>query len=221
MAKQYAVIGLGRFGGSICRTLNEQGQEVLAIDKNEEVVNEYADIVTYAVIANTTEQNMLRSIGVRNIDHAIVAIGDDIQASLLTTLILKELGVPKVTAKAITDYHGRILQKIGADNVVHPERDMGRRVANHIISSSVLDYIELSDEYSVVEVVIGEKMIGKSLADLDVRANYGINILAIKRNKEIDVSPEPDKLLYKGDLIIIMGADADIKRFRNNMLDND
>ncbi|MFD2924698.1 potassium channel family protein [Halobacillus naozhouensis] len=221
MTKQYAVIGLGRFGGSICRTLSEQGQEVMAIDKSEEIVNEYKDLATYAIIANTTEQNMLKSLGIGNFDHVIVAIGDDIQASLLTTIMLKELDVKKVTAKAITEYHGRILYRIGADNVVHPERDMGKRVANHILSSSMLDYIELSDEYSVVEVLIGKSMIGQSLADLDVRANYGINILAIKREKEIDVSPEADKVLGEGDLMVIMGAEADIKRFRNNMLDND
>ncbi|WP_173915234.1 TrkA family potassium uptake protein [Halobacillus sp. Marseille-Q1614] len=221
MKKTFAIIGLGRFGGSICRTLSEQGVEVLAIDKSDEIIYEYKDLASHAVIADSTDKKLLQEIGIKNADHVIVAIGDDIQASLLTTLILKEMGIKTVTAKAITDYHGIILKKIGADHVVHPEIEMGKRIANKMISSSVLDYIELSDESSVVEVVIGKKMIGQTLGDLDVRAHFGINILAIKRAKEIFISPEPNKDLAKDDLLVIVGADDDIKRFRDHMLDND
>ncbi|SEB05778.1 trk system potassium uptake protein TrkA [Thalassobacillus cyri] len=221
MNKIYAVIGLGRFGGSICKTLSKEGYEVLAIDQSEDIVNEYMNIASHAVIADATDKKTLIALGFRNVDHAIVAIGDDIQSSLLATVILKEIGVKKVTTKAISDYHEVILNRIGADIVVQPERDMGKRVANKIISSSVLDYIELSDEYSVVEIVIGREMVGQSLDDLDVRSNFGINILAIKRDKEINISPEPDKLLTEGDVMVLVGADKDIKRFRNHMLDND
>ncbi|GGE40807.1 potassium transporter Trk [Pullulanibacillus camelliae] len=219
MKKQFAVIGLGRFGGSICRTLSEQGAEVLAIDADEDRVNEFTSIATHAVIADSTDETVLKSLGIRNFDHVIVAIGDNIQASILTSLILKELGVKKVTAKAQNEYHEKVLRKIGADQVIHPERDMGVRIAHNITSSSVLDYLELSDKHSILEVVAGNKMDGKSLIDLDVRANFGVNIVAIKKEGHINVSPRADQVLYKGDVLIIIGADVDIDRFKQQMLD--
>ncbi|WP_303393582.1 potassium channel family protein [Tuberibacillus sp. Marseille-P3662] len=218
--KQYAVIGLGRFGGSICWTLSEQGQEVLAIDMDEDRVNEYTPIATHAVIADSTDETVLKSLGLRNFDHVIVAIGDNIQASTLTTLILKELGVEKVTAKAQNDYHEKVLRKIGADQVSHPERDMGTRIANNITSSSVLDYLELSDQHSIMEVIAGQKMDGQTLIDLDVRAKFGVNIVAIKEEGNINVSPRADQTVNDGDILIIIGADNDIDRFKNHMLDN-
>lgn len=219
MKKQFAVIGLGRFGGSICRTLSEQGVEVLAVDNDEDRVNEFSSIATHAVIADSTDETVLKSLGLRNFDHVIVAIGDNIQASILTTLILKEMGVVKVTAKAQNDYHEKVLRKIGADFVIHPERDMGTRIAHNITSSSVLDYLELSDEHSILEVVAGKKMGGKTLIDLDVRARFGVNIVAIKEGGEINVSPRADQIVQEGDILIVIGADEDIERFRNQMLD--
>src|SRR3954452_4874396 len=163
--KEFAVIGLGRFGGSICRTLAEQGMEVMAIDNNEDRVNEYSMIASHAVDGNTTDEKVLKSLGIRNFDHVIVAIGDDIQASILTTLILKELGVARVTSKAQNDYHEKVLRKIGADSVVHPERDMGRRIANNMASSNVVDYLQLSDEHSIVEIVANGKLNGHTIMD--------------------------------------------------------
>ncbi len=221
MKKQFAVIGLGRFGGSICKTLIEEGAEVLAIDMDEDRVNEFTPIATHAVIADSTDENVLKSLGLRNFDHVIVAIGDNIQASILTTLMLKELGVKKVTAKAQSDYHEKVLSKIGADNVTHPERDMGIRVANNITSSSVLDYLELSHEHSIVEVIAGQKMDGKTLIDLDVRANYGVNIVAIKKEGDINVSPRADQIVNKGNILIVIGSDKDIQRFKNQLLENE
>lgn len=221
LKKQFAVIGLGRFGGSICRTLSEQGAEVLAIDMDEDRVNEFTAIATQAVIADSTDEMVLKSLGVRNLDHVIVAIGDNIQASILTSLILKELGVKKVTAKAQNEYHEKVLKKIGVDQVIHPERDMGVRIARNMTSSSVLDYLELSDKYSILEVVAGNKMDGKSLIDLDVRANFGINIVAIKEEGHINVSPRADQVMYKGDVLIIIGEDKDIDRFKQQMLENE
>ncbi|MGV3488884.1 MAG: potassium channel family protein [Tuberibacillus sp.] len=221
MKKQFAVIGLGRFGGSICRTLSELGAEVLAIDVDEDRVNEFTPIATHAVIADSTDESVLKSLGLRNFDHVIVAIGDNIQASILTTLMLKELGVKKVTAKAQNDYHEKVLRKIGADHVIHPERDMGARIARNITSSSVLDYLELSDKHSIIEVVAGKKMDGRSINDLDVRANYGINIVAIKEEGHINVSPRADQVINKGDILIVIGADEDIDRFKSQLLDND
>ncbi|MCQ6275103.1 TrkA family potassium uptake protein [Bacillus sp. V3B] len=219
MKKEFAVIGLGRFGGSICRTLAEQGMEVMAIDFNEDRVNEYSMIASHAVIGNTTDEKVLKSLGIRNFDHVIVAIGDDIQASILTTIILKELGIKNITVKAQNDYHGKVLLKIGADHVVHPERDMGRRIANNMISNSVLDYLELSDEHSIVEIVASQKIDGKSIIDLDVRAKYGINIVAIKRKNEIIVSPQANEIIQENDILIVIGADVDMNRFEKKVLE--
>ncbi|MGG6432226.1 potassium channel family protein [Anoxybacillus sp. D401a] len=216
--KEFAVIGLGRFGGSVCRTLSEQGMEVLAIDVDEEKVNAYASIASQAVVADSTDENVLKSLGIRNFDHVIVAIGDNIQASILTTLILKELGVEKITVKATNDYHEKVLKKIGADHIVHPERDMGERIANNMISNNVLDYLELSDRHSIVEIVANEKLHGHSLLELDIRAKYGINIVAIKRHNDIIVSPLASETIYAGDILIVIGADQDIDRFESEVV---
>ncbi|GMB08624.1 trk system potassium uptake protein TrkA [Thermolongibacillus altinsuensis] len=216
--KEFAVIGLGRFGGSVCRTLSEQGMEVLAIDINEDRVNEYASIASHAVVADSTDEAVLKSLGIRNFDHVIVAIGDNIQASILTTLILKELGVEKITVKATNDYHEKVLKKIGADQIVHPERDMGERIAHNIISNNVLDYLELSDRHSIVEIVANDRLHGHSLLELDIRAKYGINIVAIKRDNDIIVSPLASEIIHKGDILIVIGADVDIDRFENQVV---
>jgi trk system potassium uptake protein len=211
--KEFAVIGLGRFGGSICRTLSEQGMEVLAIDIDEDRVNEFASIASHAVVGDSTDESVLKSLGIRNFDHVIVAIGDNIQASILTTIILKELGVKHITVKATNDYHEKVLKKIGADQIVHPERDMGERIAHNIISNNVLDYLELSDEHSIVEIVASERLDGHSLLELDIRARYGINIVAIKRGNDIIVSPLASEIIRKDDILIVIGADEDIDRF--------
>jgi trk system potassium uptake protein TrkA len=216
--KEFAVIGLGRFGGSICRTLAEQGIEVMAIDINEDRVNDYSMIASHAVVGDSTDEKVLKELGIRNFDHVVVAIGDNIQASILTTIILKEHGVQNITVKAQNDYHEKVLVKIGADHVVHPERDMGKRIANNMISNSVLDYLELSDEHSIVEVVASEKMDGHSILNLDIRAKYGINIVAIKRGNEIIVSPQANEIINKNDILIVIGADVDINRFEKKVL---
>ncbi|AKM18366.1 TrkA family potassium uptake protein [Anoxybacillus geothermalis] len=216
--KQFAVIGLGRFGGSICRTLSEQGMEVLAIDIDEDRVNEFAAVASHAVVGDTTDENVLKSLGIRNFDHVIVAIGDNIQASILTTLILKELGVNHITVKATNDYHEKVLKKIGADQIVHPERDMGERIAHNLISNNVLDYLELSDKYSIVEIVASERLDGHSLLELDIRARYGINIVAIKRGTSVIVSPLASEIIRKGDVLVVIGADSDIDRFEEKVV---
>ncbi|WP_167403845.1 TrkA family potassium uptake protein [Bacillus sp. EKM104P] len=221
MKKEYAVIGLGRFGGSICKALSEEGLEVMAMDMNEDRVNEYAKIASHAVISDSTDESVLKNLGIRNFDHVIVAIGENIQASILTTIMLKELGVKMVTVKAQNDYHEKVLNKIGADRIVHPERDMGRRIAHKIISNNVLDYLELSDEYSLIEIVANSRLAGHSLLDLDIRARYGINIVAIKRGKEVIVSPLADEMIQKEDILIVIGAVADIGRFEKREMQND
>ncbi|HZG71489.1 MAG TPA: TrkA family potassium uptake protein [Chondromyces sp.] len=220
MKKEFVVIGLGRFGGSICRALYEQGMEVMAIDIDEDRVNEFAAIASHAVVADTTDESVLKDLGIRNFDHVIVAIGDDIQSSILTTLMLKEIGVKNITAKAQNDYHEKVLRKIGADHVVHPERDMGRRIAHNIVSNNVLDYLELSDEHSIVEIVANQLLAGHSLIDLDIRARYGINIVAIKRGREIIVSPQADEVIRDKDILIVIGADTDINRFEKKVMNS-
>lgn len=217
LKKEFAVIGLGRFGGSICRALAEQGMEVMAIDVDEDRINEFSLIASHAVVGDTTDESVVKSLGIRNFDHVIVAIGDNIQASILTTLILKELGVSKITVKAQNDYHEKVLSKIGADYVVHPERDMGRRIAHKLVSNNVLDYLELSDEHSIVEIIANERVSGHTLIDLDIRAKYGINIVAIKRRDEILVSPQATEKIQYNDILIVIGADIDINRFEKKL----
>jgi trk system potassium uptake protein len=215
--KEFVVIGLGRFGGSIVRSLAEQGMEVMAIDQDEDKVNEFSSIASHAVVADSTDESVLKSLGIRNFDHVIVAIGDDIQSSVLTTLMLKEIGVKKITVKAQNDYHEKVLRKIGANQVVHPERDMGRRIAHNIVSNNVLDYLELSDEHSIMEIVANDQLVGNTLIDLDIRAKYGINIVAIKRDRDIIVSPQADEQIRVGDILIVIGADTDINRFEKKL----
>ncbi len=218
MIRDYAVIGLGRFGGSICRELSEEGMQVLAIDISEERINKYRDIASYAVIADATDEIALKELGIDSIDHVIIAIGDNIQASILTTVILTDLGIKKITVKAQNDYHERILEKLGAHQVIHPERDMGRRIAHSIISNNILDYLDLSDEHSIVEVKAGKKMIGKSLLELNIRQHYGCNVVAIKQESKINVSPSAHYQLQAEDILIVIGSNNDISRFEKQLV---
>ena len=218
MKKEFVVIGLGRFGGSIVRELVDQGADVMAIDKFADRVDEFAAIATQAIVADTTDESVLKSLGIRNFEQVIVAIGEDIQSSILTTLMLKKIGVNKITVKAQNDYHEKVLRKIGADHVVHPERDMGIRIANNMISNNVLDYLELSDEHSIMEIKANEILAGSTLIDLDIRAKYGINIVAIKRGEDILVSPQADENILVNDILIVIGADVDIIRFEKKAM---
>lgn len=219
MKKEFVVIGLGRFGGSIVRELVRQGANVMAIDTDPERIDEYAQIATQAVVADTTDEAVIKSLGIWNFEHVIVAIGENIQASILTTLILKELGVPQITVKAQNDYHEKVLSKIGADVVVHPERDMGIRIANNMLSNNVLDYLELSDEHSIMEIRANQVIAGKSLINLDIRAKYGVNIVGIKRGDEIMISPAATEVIEMGDILLMIGADVDINRFMKKVMD--
>ncbi|WP_440895166.1 potassium channel family protein [Amphibacillus sp. Q70] len=223
MKREYAVIGLGQFGGSVCRELSEEGMDVLAIDLLESKVSEFRNIASHAVIADSTDEKVLKELGIRNIDHVIVAIGEDIQASILTTLILKEFGIKKVTAKAQNNYHEKVLVKIGADQVIHPERDMGRKIARSIISNNFLDHLELSDDHSIIEIQASNKMIGRTLVDLDIRVNYGCNVVAIKSNatNEMNISPLATDEIESGDILIIIGADKDISRLEKKLVIDD
>ncbi|MFB9861486.1 potassium channel family protein [Salinicoccus siamensis] len=219
MKKDYAVIGLGRFGASIVRELIELEMDVLAVDIDENRVNEYADIATKSAIGDTTDERVLKNLGLGNFDNVIVAIGDNIQSSILTTLLLKDMGVKHVSVKAQNNYHARVLDKIGADMVIHPERDMGKRIAHKLASTSVLDYLELSDEHSIVEIKAQENLADQSLLDLDIRAEYGVSVIAIKRDEDIIVSPDPTVNIQRDDILIVIGDDQDLTRFEKSLID--
>lgn len=217
MKKEFVVIGLGRFGGSIVSELIELGADVMAVDIDPALVDEYADVATQAVVLDSTDETALRSLGIHNVEHVIIAIGENIQSSILTTLILKELGVPTLTVKAQNNHHEKVLEKVGADHIVRPERDMGVRVANNIVSNNILDYLELSDEHSIAELNVNGKIAGDSLIDLDIRAKYGINIVAIRRANDIIVSPGAEEIIQKGDILIVIGSDVDIHQFEKKL----
>ena len=210
--KSYLVVGLGRFGTAVALRLQELGNEVLVIDENAENVQRLADHVTYAVVGDAQDEEVLRSLGVQNFDCAIVAIGQDLAASILITLNLKSLGVPQVVCKAPNDLYKRALEKVGADRVVIPEREMGVKLAQNLVSSSVLDYIELSRECGIAEILVPESWAGKSIRDLNVRAKYGINIIALRdeTSDSITVNMTPDYILKKTDVMVILGNNEDL-----------
>lgn len=216
MKKQFIVIGLGRFGSSLTRTLIANGHEVLAVDKDEHLVQEISSIATHALQADCTDESTLKEMGAGNFSHAIVAIGDDLQSSILVTLLLKELNVPKVTAKAKNDYHGKVLGKIGADQIVYPERDMAARLGKQLSSNNLIDYIELSPDYNLVELMAPLSMNGKSLKDLNIRAKYGCTIMAIKTKGKMNISPKAEDKIWTGDVLLIIGSNEDISHLEDD-----
>ncbi len=214
MLKQFAVIGLGRFGGSLASTLAKLGAEVLAVDIDPEKVRAIAPMVTEAVEADATSESVLNELGFKNFDVAIVAISG-FEASLLVTLYLKQLGVKQVVVKAASDVHGRILESVGADTVVFPEKDMGQRLAYSLVSGSVIDYIELSKDYGVIEIVVKEALVGRTLRNLNLRNRMGLNIVAIKRHNHVNIYINPDEPLQEDDVMIAIGPNDGVKRLND------
>ncbi|MFC4075844.1 potassium channel family protein [Salinithrix halophila] len=212
MNKQFAVIGLGRFGSSVAKTLHDMGYEVMAIDKDPQQVQAFSQIVSHAVEADSTDEHALRALGIRNFDVVVVSIGEDIQSSIMTTLVLQELGVKKVVVKARNDLHGKVLYKIGAHKVVYPERDMGVRAVHNLISPNILDYIELADDYSIIEMSAGKFFAGKTLEEIDIRAQFGCNVMAIKSGPHINIAPLADDTIHEGDILVMIGHNNDLKK---------
>ncbi|EQB90199.1 trk system potassium uptake protein TrkA [Clostridium punense] len=208
--KQFMVIGLGRFGTSVAETLYGLGNDVLAVDSDEEIVQNISERVTHAVQLDANDENSLRALGIGNFDVAIISIGSDIQASILATLLVKDMGVKHIIAKANDALHAKVLYKIGANRVIFPERDMGVRVAHNLCSSSILDYIELSPDFSIAEIASPKEWENRNLKELNLRATYGINVVAIKRSNEIDVSPSPDEVIQPGDIIVAIGGTQEL-----------
>ena len=203
--KSYVVIGLGRFGTEAAKRLCELGCEVLAIDCKSELVQQISSFVTQAVVGDARDKGVLKALGVENFDCAIVAIGDSLGDSVLSTMNLKELGVPYVVCKAYDETHRQVLLKLGANKVLIPEQEQASRLARSLSSTNVLDYIELSDAYGIIEVPAPTSWLGKSLKELNVRAKLGVNIIAIKHGAEINVSPGADYEIMPGDIMEILG----------------
>ena len=203
--KTYVVIGLGRFGSALSRQLCMLGAEVLAMDVQSSLVQQLANDVTQAVVGDAQDKEVLRSLGVRNFDCAVIAIGDNLAASVLITMNLKELGVPYIVCKAHDETHRRVLEKLGVDRVVIPEQEHAQRLGRSLFSHNVLDYIELSEDYGILEVPSPKDWVGKTLKELNVRAKLGVNIIAVENGKATNVSPAADYRIQKEDVLVVLG----------------
>lgn len=203
--KSYVVIGLGLFGQSVARQLCAMGAEVLAMDVRSDLVQQVSDDVTHAVVGDAQDKEILRALGVREIDCAILAVGDDLAASVLITMNLKELNVPYIVCKAHDETHRKVLEKLGADRVVIPEQEYSQRLARNLLSHNVLDYIELSKDYGILEVPAPKSWVGKTLKELNVRANLGVNIIAVQNGTDTNVSPAADYQIREADTMVVLG----------------
>ena len=209
--KQFLVAGLGLFGTSVALTLQQMGYEVYALDSEEGLVQDLSTQLNYVVCGDASDRKTLQSLPLEDIDVAVVAIGN-VERNMMCTMLLKELGVKQVVAKAINNLHGAMLNKIGADKVVYAERDMGERVAHNLISAGVMDYIELSGEISVMSLSIPTEFVGKNLIESDLRRRYDVNVVAIKRDGRTMVNPKAQEVFQPGDEIIVLGTHEGIKR---------
>ena len=203
--KSYVVIGLGRFGQTLARQLCMLGAEVLAMDVNHDLVQQVADEVTHAVVGDAQDKDVLRALGVRDFDCAIVAIGSNLAASVLTVMNLQELEVPYIICKAHDETHRRVLEKLGVQRVVIPEQENATRLARSLNSHNVLDYIELSEDYGILEIPAPKSWIGKTLKELNIRAKLGVNIIAVESGRQTNVSPAADYLIQAGDIMVVLG----------------
>lgn len=208
--KTFVVVGLGRFGTAVARELCELGNQVLAVDTDVARVQSVADEVTHAVVADARDPDVLDSLGVGDYDCAVVAVGNDVGSSALVTLRLKEAGVPKVVCKAQSHVHKRLLEKLGADKVIFPEHEMGIKLAQGLAHSNILNFIELSPEYAIIEIDLPAGWVGKTIRDLNIRAKYGVNVIAVRRGQEICVSPGAEYVMAAEDKPIVLGKEAAI-----------
>ncbi len=223
----FAVFGLGKFGMEICKTLSESGERIIAVDYNENTIDKVKTMVTYALQIDSTDEESLKNASLDNVDIAVVAIGDNIEASILTTTILKEkLAIPYVIARGISEIHGQILKKVGADEVIILEIDEGRRIANKLLSPHVLERIPISNNQTLAEVLIGNNFHDKTLLKLDIRNRFKVNVVSIKRNeieideignpitRELVITPTPQQKLLSGDILVVIGRDEDINQLK-------
>lgn len=212
MKKSFLILGLGRFGATLATTLCQLGHEVMAVDANAARVDMVKDLVTHAVQANICDERAVSQLGVRNFDCVAVCVGDDIRASVLAVVMCKEYGAQYVVCKASDPLHEKLLYKTGADKVLQPERESGARLAHALVSQSVLDFIELSDTYSISEIRMPAPWAGKTLAELNVRVKYGLSVIAIRREGEIMVAIDPGAPLQAGDVLVVVGANESLAK---------
>ena len=213
---QVAVIGLGRFGKSVAKTLTELGCDVLAIDSDMKKVEAVSNVVTHSVQADATDEESLRALGLHNFDAVVLATGSFIQASILSALIIKEMGIKQVVAKASSELHRKALEKIGVNKIVYPERDSGIKLAHSMMSMNLVEYLEISSEYQIAEVIIQGAFHGKTLKEADIRNCYGVNVLAIREGDKLNVSPQADDILHEGDMLVVLGNTRDLRNFCEN-----
>lgn len=209
---RYAVIGLGKFGSTVVRTLHERGHEVVAIDRDRGRVQEVRDTSTQAIEANCTDQDTLRALGLQDADAVVVSLGEQMDASILVTLYLKELGLKEIVVKAVSEDHGKILHLIGATEIVHPERDTARRVARGLGLRSIVEYLPLAADSSLVEVQVPAEFLGKTLAELEIRKRYQVLVVAIKRGDGLVIATGGDERLLAGDILVLVGKDSDLDK---------
>lgn len=209
--KSFAVIGLGKFGHAVAVTLAHLNCEVMVVDIDEDKIADIADRVTYAMRADITEQGVLKKLGITNVDVVVIAIADNLEASIMSTIFAKEVGVPFVLVKAMSELHARILKKIGADKIVFPEAEMGARVARNLISGGFMDFFELSPKFSMVEMAIPYEWIGKSLIELNLRDKYGVNVVGVKEDDEVRVNIDPQIPLKEGWSMILVGENEGLE----------
>ncbi|UIF28118.1 TrkA family potassium uptake protein [Levilactobacillus brevis] len=206
MKKSFAVLGLGRFGQSVVETIAETHQDVLAVDVQEAPVNEMTEIATQTLVADTRDEEVLRELNIDTFDYVIVGIGNNMEASILTTMLAKELGAEKVIAKAETSDHGRVLKRVGADQVIFPERDMGHSIVRKLLSNHILNFIDLSDKYTLAEVVITDPtFVNQNLIDLNLRKRFDLTIIAIQHGQKINISPQPTDMVQLHDVLTVVG----------------
>lgn len=226
MANEFVIIGLGTFGMSVAKTLAQHGKQVVAIDSDEKLVNEISDLVTEAIVLDATDEKALSSLGIQDVDYAIVGVGD-IQDSILITLLLKDMGIQNIVAKGSNQQHKKVLEKIGASKIILPEVEVGESVALSLISSKIFDHIEMSDKYSIIEIQPMNKWIGKTIKDLDIRNKFGVSIIGIKREfaqidekgqtkiiNDLMIIPPADTEILKKDTLIVIGDKSAIEKLK-------
>lgn len=213
MRKQYAVFGLGSFGESVAVTLQELGCEVVVVDNHMERIENISPYISYAVQADIEDPEVIRSLGARNLDGVVVAVADDMEASIMATLVSKEIGVPYVLAKAKNDLHAKVLKKIGADSIIFPEKEIGQSVARNLVSGEFVDWISLSPDYSITEIAVPEKWIGKSLSEIDVRRTKDVNVVGVRIGEKIQVTIDPEEPLQKEMMLIMIGSNEALEKF--------
>lgn len=213
MRKQYAVFGLGSFGESVAVTLQELGCEVVVVDNHMERIEDISPYVSYAVQADIEDPEVIRSLGARNLDGVVVAVADDMEASIMATLVSKEIGVPYVLAKAKNELHAKVLKKIGADSIIFPEKEIGQSVARNLVSGEFVDWISLSPDYSITEIQVPEKWIGKSLSEIDVRRTKDVNVVGVRIGEKIQVTIDPKEPLQKEMMLIMIGSNEALENF--------